>query len=73
MDKVAVLSTTGEVIDAFGGTTRTAELFGVLPSAVSNWRTWDRFPERLHYRIAKEAELRSLTISDRLFAPVRAA
>jgi hypothetical protein len=45
---------------AFGGTTATARLFGVLPSAVSNWRRADRFPDRLQLRVVRECERRGI-------------
>lgn len=59
--------TVAELIDAFGGTTSTAKLFGVNPSAVSNWKAANRFPDRLHYRIAVEMQARGLEISPELF------
>lgn len=43
--------TTDDVIDALGGTGKVAALFGVLPSAVSNWRAAGEFPARMHYRV----------------------
>ena len=61
-----MLSSASAVIDALGGTTKAAKLFGVLPSAVSNWRL-SGFPARLHYRVAKEVEGRGLEISDSIF------
>jgi hypothetical protein len=68
---MADLKTVDAVIDAFGGTTATAVLFDVLPSAVSNWRALGRFPDRLHFRISREADRRELEVSDALFEPPR--
>ena len=64
---MADIDTVGTLIDKLGGTGQTAEIFGVLPSAVSNWRRLNRFPARLHYRIAKEAEARDIALSATLF------
>jgi hypothetical protein len=62
------VSTVDDVIDqVFGGTTATADYFGVLPSAVSNWRREGRFPDRLHYRIAAELKRRRVRIDPALF------
>ena len=60
--------TIGDVIDALGGNGEVAALFGVGPSAVSNWRALNRFPARLHYRIAKACEARGIGLDERLFA-----
>jgi len=60
--------TVNELIDEFGGTTATARLFGVLPSAVSNWRKFGSFPGRLHFRILREAEQRGIKITDQIFS-----
>ena len=54
--------TASDIIDKLGGTTATARLFGVLPSAVSNWRADGKFPARLHYRLHLEAEQRGIEI-----------
>lgn len=51
----------------YGGTARAAEHFGVKPSAVSNWKAADRFPPRLHYRIAKDAEREGFRIPAKIF------
>ncbi len=40
------------VIDALGGTVKTARLFKVAPSAVSNWRRRG-IPRALHYSMAQ--------------------
>ncbi len=62
-----------EIIDAFGGTAVTAGLFGVVPSAVSNWRAADHFPDRLHFRISREAERQGIKFDDSVFAPRQTA
>lgn len=49
-----------EVIDALGGNKAVAEMFGVGVSAVSNWRSWNKFPPRLHLRVLRECEARGL-------------
>ena len=56
-----------ELIDALGGTTAVAKIFGVLPSAVSNWRAASYFPARLHYRISREAATRGIELDEKLF------
>ena len=62
-----------EAIAAFGGTGKMAKRFGVGPSAVSNWKTAGRFPDRLHYRIAKAAEEEGIKLPASLFEPGEAA
>lgn len=39
-----MLNSTDEVIDALGGTSKVANLAGVIPQAVSNWRAAGSFP-----------------------------
>ena len=60
-------------IDALGGTTRTAELFGVRPSAVSNWKSEGRLPARLHLTAARLAEQRGIAFDPDPQTDVRAA
>lgn len=55
------------VVAAFGGTNAMAKEFGVLPSAVSNWKAQGYFPERMHYRLAKKAEARGLKLGETVF------
>lgn len=57
------------VIDSFGGTGATARIFGVRPSAVSNWRKSGQFPARLHYRISREAAARGIALPEGFFEP----
>lgn len=61
------MNTVSDVIAAFGGTAKTAKIFRVGPSAVSNWKASQRFPARLHWRIAREAERRGVKIDVSLF------
>ena len=59
--------TASDLIDTLGGTSKVAALFGVRSSAVSNWRALNRFPARLHYRISKVCDERSITVDERMF------
>jgi DNA-binding transcriptional regulator YdaS (Cro superfamily) len=65
------VSTASQAIDLLGGTTATARLLGVLPSAVSNWRR-KGFPERVHYRVARALEQRGAK-ARKIFEPKRVA
>lgn len=62
-----------QVIDLLGGNKPVAELFGVGTSAVSNWRKFNRFPERLHYRLARETERRGINVDPSIFRPTSRA
>ena len=59
--------TVDALVDEMGGTTAVAQIFGVLPSAVSNWRAAGKFPPRLHYKISREAARRRLAVDAKLF------
>lgn len=61
------LEQVAQVVDALGGNAAVAELTGVGPSAVSNWKSWDRFPPRVHHRLFRECERRGLQVNPRLF------
>lgn len=52
--------TANDVIDALGGTGATAEIFGVQPSAVSNWRAADAFPQRLYFHVWEVCQERGI-------------
>lgn len=65
------MKTVSKIIDAFGGTGKTAKRFGVLPSAVSNWRANEQFPARLHYRIAHDAAEEGINIHPSVFKDSR--
>lgn len=58
--------TVSDVIDALGGNTPVAALFGVGTSAVSNWRAQGEFPQRIHYRLARECERRGVALDPAL-------
>jgi hypothetical protein len=62
-----------EIIQKFGGTGETARRFNVLPSAVSNWKHFDRFPDRLHLRITLEAQKIGVNIPPDFFTEDTAA
>lgn len=62
-----MLKTVAEVIEKLGGTSKTAEIFDVGPSAVSNWKRDGRFPARLHYRISRELAARGEAVDPALF------
>jgi hypothetical protein len=68
---MAEIKTVNEMITAFGGTGKTAVIFGVLPSAVSNWRQTG-FPDRLHLRILNEAKRRGIAVDESIFGQVAA-
>jgi hypothetical protein len=44
MTKLKILHTTEAVIEALGGNGPVGEITGSKPNAVSNWRSWPRFP-----------------------------
>lgn len=56
-----------ELIRAFGGTAATAKKFGVVPSAVSNWKSAGQFPERMHFRVFQEAQTLGITLPSGFF------
>ncbi len=60
------LKTVSDVIKALNGPSEMGRIFNVGPSAVCNWRTLDRFPERLHMKIFAELVRRDLTVSPEL-------
>lgn len=64
--------TASELIDRFGGTKQTAEKFGVLPSAVSNWRN-NGIPKSMQYRVFREAAAAGITLEDKFFDEGKAA
>lgn len=49
-----------DVITALGGPEATAKLFGVGRTSISNWKTFRRFPEYLHWRVVKECRKRGI-------------
>lgn len=58
-----------DIINSLGGTGKLANLLGVNPSAVSNYRQ-KGFPARLHLKIAMLCEERSVQISNDVFGGV---
>ncbi len=68
-----MIETVREAIEQLGGTAKVAKRYGVKPSAVSNWRVWDRFPARLHYRISRDAAELGIELSPMLFDAPTAA
>lgn len=60
--------TVKQVIDKLGGNREVAELLGVTPPAVSNWKAFGRFPERLHFRLYKICQDRGIELPESLFS-----
>lgn len=61
--------TVSDVIEALGGTSAAAKMFGVRPSAVSNWKSFGRFPDRVHHRVFLECQSRGIDLPPELLAP----
>lgn len=68
---IQAIKTASELIDRFGGTTETAKMYGVRPSAASNWRRTG-FPPRLHLRVLRDATARGLILDPNFFDSVAA-
>ncbi len=47
------LTTAPEIMDVLGGNQGVASLTGSAPSAVSNWRAFNRFPSRVYIVMTK--------------------
>jgi hypothetical protein len=72
-----MLETVAQVVEALGRHYRTdpeqsprvavAERYEVTYKAVGNWCSWNAFPERLHFKIAKDCEQAQLAIPADLF------
>jgi DNA-binding transcriptional regulator YdaS (Cro superfamily) len=56
-----------ELIDALGGTTAVAELFGLRPPSVSGWKEAGRIPDDKLIRLAPIAEARGIVTRKALF------
>lgn len=71
------LTTAKQVIDAVGGTKAACDLTGRKPTAISNWRVWDRFPANTFWKFQTELERSGFTAPASLWgqdgAPGRSA
>lgn len=56
-----------QFIDALGGTSETATLLGVVPSAVSNAKRAGKLPARWYFRLAGLAQQRGVNVPDGIF------
>lgn len=65
----------GEIIDQLGGTTAVANLLGIKPPSVSEWRQKDRIPEgslvRLAIHIERKMGIPRKDICPEVFGSVR--
>lgn len=66
MTEIRVLGSVSEIIDAFGGPSACAKIFGGVPHRFSNYRAFGRFPEAMHMRIYCECMKRGLHIAPEL-------
>lgn len=62
-----IIRTTGDLIDALGGTAATSRLCGVTMQAVSNWRAEGFIPERHHLVIYRTCQAREIAVEDSVF------
>lgn len=67
------LTTTGEVIDALGGTAAVARLFGRSMTVVSNWKAGGCFPANTYVVFQRELAKLGLIAPDRLWRMVEKA
>lgn len=49
--------------DVYGDERKAAERFGLVPSAVWNWKKWGHFPLRLVFMIAEDARAKGIEIA----------
>ncbi len=68
-----MLTEASDLIDALGGNAAVAEICDVGVTAVCNWRTWGRFPPRVHNRLRQAAKRKRLRVAEDLFANETAA
>ena len=61
----------GELIDELGGNAVVAQMAGVLPTAVCNWRRHGCFPPRLSIRLRAAARAYGVAIPDELFREMK--
>lgn len=57
------------VIDALGGTKLASKMLDVGPSAVSNYRKDNRFPDRLHHRVFLLCKENDIELPPEFFEP----
>jgi hypothetical protein len=62
------LQSTSEVVDELGGTAEVARLTSTTYKAVSNWRSFDRFPANTYLIIQAELSKRGKSAPDSLWA-----
>jgi DNA-binding transcriptional regulator YdaS (Cro superfamily) len=62
-----MLQSIDEVLDALGGPARVAQLCGVGPSAVSNWKARGRIPAEKFMIFLAELEVLGKKVEPRLF------
>jgi hypothetical protein len=67
------LTSTAQVIDAFGGNKRFAEIARTTPQAVNNWRKAKTFPASTYLIIRAALEIAGLSVPDSLWAMRRRA
>lgn len=60
------LKTPSQVIDALGGTSKAAQIFGVLPSAVSNWRSLG-FSKAVRFDVMQECAKRGIDVAPSVY------
>lgn len=70
MDKTMDVS---EIINALGGTGAVADMLGVVPGAVSNWRKNGKIPYRHGFKIMSICDQRELPFSQGWFDETEAA
>jgi hypothetical protein len=63
-----LLRTVDNVIDALGGTCAAAELLGVTPAAVTNWRARKKIPGSWHLCVQRELAASGHEASDDVFS-----
>jgi DNA-binding transcriptional regulator YdaS (Cro superfamily) len=62
-----MLESVDEVIEALGGTQRSAEQLGVLPTAVSNWKARGKIPSDKFLVISGALRERGKKVSSTIF------
>jgi hypothetical protein len=61
------LHSVADIIDAFGGTKKTAKWAGTGMSTISNWLAHDHIPKGWHYRIHLELTARGFDVDPLAF------